>query len=310
MQEYDFIIIGSGVAGLAAAQYAARSNLKTLVIEKSSDGGQALSITDLENYPGLYPSVNGTDFCQNMKLQAESFGAHFVYEKALDLSKKGNLFSVKTTKNVYSSYAILLAAGAEHSHLNVPGEKEFSGRGVSYCATCDGPFFRNKRIVVVGGGDSACQEAIYLSTLSSDVHIIHRKSRFRAQEAIADRVFSNPNIKVHFNREIIEIKGDKKVSSIVLKNNEDGSIEEVAADAVFIFIGMVPQSNLIEIIKKDENGYVVTNDLMQTSMKGVFCAGDLRSKPFRQIVTAVSDGAVAAFGVKKYVQELTDESYT
>lgn len=294
IQNYDYIIIGAGPAGLAGAQYAARGGLKTLVLDSGST--QVLQISELENYPGVFPLVNGADFMEKMKNQAESFGAKIVIANVTAIDKTGSEFVVSTSKNLYKAPYVCLATGAVHKNLGIPGEKEFTGRGVSYCAVCDGPFFKNKKIFVVGGGDSACSEAIYLSTISNDVKIIHRRDSFRAQKAVSDKMIAKGVVPV-FDTVVKSINGSSKVESLTLQNVKSGQIFEEPADAVFIFTGMIPQNNLVEILKKDENGYIVTDEKMETSMPGLFAAGDIRSKSFRQVVTAVSDGAVAAHTV-------------
>lgn len=307
--KYDLIIIGSGAAGLAAAQYGARSNLTTLVIESAATGGQVLNINNLENYPGIFPAVTGYDFIDTMKKQAEHFGAQFLQTTVISIDKIHDRFVVKTAVGELLSYTLLISTGATHRHLGIPGEAEFEGRGVSYCATCDGPFFRNKRIVVVGGGDAACDEAMYLSTLSGDVTLIHRKSQLRAQKAVADRVLNNSRIHVMFNLTVKEILGTGKVEKLLLHNEKNGEESILPADGVFIFVGMNPQTELVDMLKKDEAGYIVTDENMATAMPGLFCAGDLRSKSFRQIVTATSDGAIAAHSAEKYIRTLKNEVY-
>lgn len=306
---YDLIIIGAGPAGLSAAQYGARANLKTLVIENAAVGGQVLNINDFENYPGVFPGVKGNEFIATMTEQAKAFGAEFLTATVSSIDKVKNQFIVKTDKGEQSSLTLVIATGAAHRKLGVPGEKELSGMGVSYCATCDGPFFKNRKVVVVGGGDSACDEATYLATLASEVTMIHRKSSFRAQKAVAERVLSNPKINVKFNTVVKEIKGKYKVEELILENTETGEISTINADGVFIFVGMVPQTDLVEMLPKDEGGYIKTNDKMETAIKGMYCVGDIRSKPFRQVVTATSDGATAAFSAGLYIRELNNEVY-
>lgn len=301
---YDFIIIGAGVAGLAAAQYAARGGLKTLVLDLSLPGGQALTIPNLENYPGLFPSISGTDFCQNMKAQAESFGAEIVQASVKAIDKVENTFRVETIKEKYLGYTVLIATGAGHRKLNVKGEMELEGRGVSYCATCDGPFFRNRKIFVIGGGDSACDEAMYLSTLSDDITLVHRRDELRAQKAVADRLLANEKVKVLFNSKVKEIKGEGRVQSIEIENVQTGDVTEYPTDAVFIFAGMNPVTELVEMLPKDEAGYIKTDDNMQTLIPGMYAAGDIRSKSFRQVVTAVSDGAIAAHSAGEFVRNM------
>ncbi|MBQ0162208.1 MAG: thioredoxin-disulfide reductase [Treponema sp.] len=301
---YDFIIIGAGVAGLAAAQYAARGGLKTLVLDLSLPGGQALTIPNLENYPGLFPSISGTDFCQNMKNQAESFGAEIIQTTVKSIDKVENTFRVETIKEKYLGYTVLIATGAGHRKLNVKGEMELEGRGVSYCATCDGPFFRNRKIFVIGGGDSACDEAMYLSTLSDDITLVHRRDELRAQKAVADRLLANEKVKVLFNSKVKEIKGEGRVQSIEIENVQTGDVTEYPTDAVFIFAGMNPVTELVEMLPKDEAGYIKTDDNMQTLIPGMYAAGDIRSKSFRQVVTAVSDGAIAAHSAGEFVRNM------
>ncbi|MDP3176943.1 MAG: FAD-dependent oxidoreductase, partial [Spirochaetaceae bacterium] len=230
--DYDVIIIGAGAAGLAAAQYGARANLRTLVVEEIAPGGQALLIDELENYPGVKGPVNGYAFSEIMREQAEAFGATFITASALSLSKEGGRFVLETSEGRLVAFAVILATGSKHRHLDVPGEKEFAGRGVSYCATCDGPFFKRKRMLVVGGGDAACDEAMFLAKLTDKLVIVHRKDRFRAQRALAARVLANPNISTSFETLVQEIKGSRKVESVVLKDAKTGAIREENFDAV------------------------------------------------------------------------------
>lgn len=307
--EYDLIIIGSGPAGLSAAQYGARANLKTLVIENGSTGGQVLNINEFVNYPGVFPAVSGVDFINTMVEQAKSFGAEILTANVSSIDKVKNLFVLNTDKGELKSYTLVIATGAAHRKLGIPGEKELTGMGVSYCATCDGPFFKNRKVVVIGGGDSACDEATYLATLASEVTIIHRKASLRAQKAVADKVLNNPKIKVIFNTVVKEIKGKYKVDELVLENTETKEESTLKADGVFIFIGMIPQTDLVEMLPKDEGGYIKTNENMETAIKGMYCVGDIRSKLFRQVVTATSDGATAAFSAGLYIRELKNEVY-
>ena len=297
---YDYIIIGAGPAGLASAQYAARSGLRTVVLDPAGAGGQALQIAELENYPGVYPLVNGADFMDNMRLQAESFGAKIELVTVTSIDKTGSDFIVTSKNKAFKAPCLCIATGAFHKNLGVPGEAEFTGRGVSYCATCDGPFFRNKRIVVVGGGDSACSEAVYLSTLSKDVTIIHRRNEFRAQKAVVDKMLA-AGVKPVYDTVLKEIKGNMKVESVILENVKTGETSQLDCDAVFIFAGMIPQTELVDMLAKDGNGYIVTDENMATSMPGLFVAGDVRSKSFRQVVTATADGAIAAHSAFEFL---------
>jgi thioredoxin reductase (NADPH) len=317
----DLLIIGAGPAGLTAAQYGARANLNVLVIEQLAPGGQALLIDSLENYPGnierkdaqgnVYAGPrSGFEFAQDLHSQAEAFGAAFLAETVSGLKKEGELFTaVLANGEQKTAPALILATGASHRKLGVPGENEFAGRGVSWCATCDGAFFKNKKIFVVGGGDAACDDAQYLSRLSSQVVLVHRRDRFRAQKSLAERVMRNQNIEVRFNTVIKEIKGGQKVSSVVLEH--EGSVYEDAADAVFIFAGTVPQSSLAENIQAalDDSGYIITDQHMATSVGGLFAAGDVRSGTFRQVVVAAGEGAVAAHSAAEYIDRLRGSSY-
>lgn len=309
---YDMIIIGGGAAGLSAAQYAGRSNLKTLVIEEKNEGGQAALIGSLENYPGFAEPISGYDFSSNMKKQAMNFGAEFTYGKVTGLGRRESNFIVPLETGegepvTYEARTVVLATGADHRKLGVPGEAEFYGRGVSYCATCDGPFFKNRHIVVVGGGDAACDEAGFLAHLTERVTMIHRRDRFRAQKALVERTLKNPHISAIFNSVVREIKGTEgpagKVSSVVIENATTGEREEIACDAVFVFIGMDPRTELASLAKTDESGYIVTDERMQTSIRGLFAAGDIRAKPFRQVVTACADGAIAAHSAAACIDE-------
>ncbi len=305
----DLIIIGGGPGGMAAAQYGARSNLKVLVIEEMAPGGQALNISDLENYPGIPEAISGFDFSQNMEKQAEAFGAEFITASATEIKKDGDLFHISTPKGNFTALAVIMATGAKHRLMDVTGEKEFSGRGVSYCATCDGPFFRDKKILVVGGGDSACDEASFLSNLSSKIVMVHRKDRFRAQKSLAERVLNNKKIDVRFNTVVKEIKGDFKVTSVVFENTKTGKVKEEKMDAVFIFIGSLPQTALIPDVKKDEGGFVLTNQRMETEIPGLYAVGDLRATPFRQLIVAAGEGAVATHCATQHIDDIKGMRY-
>jgi thioredoxin reductase (NADPH) len=308
--QFDFIIIGGGAAGLTAALYAARSKLKTLVLEEALTGGQVQNILELENYPAVFPAMGGFEFSALLEKQAKAFGAEIIQSTVKALEKNDNEFTVKTGADEFTAPAVLLATGASPRKLGVAGEEKFTGRGVSYCATCDGPFFRGRPIAVVGGGNSACDEALYLATLSDNVTIIHRKSTFRAEKTVADRVLHNKNITVKFDTIVTEIQGGVKVESLMLKNTKTGATENFPAAGVFIFVGSNPRTNLYKNLRDtDDAEYIVTDEEMQTSVSGLFCAGDVRSKPFRQVITAASDGAIAAHSAGKYIRELNGEVY-
>jgi thioredoxin reductase (NADPH) len=303
---FDFIIVGAGVAGLTAAIYSGRSNLSTLILDSSGiSGGQALNILDLENYPGC-PAKSGSDLAEAMEQQAKAFGAAFSGETVQSVRKDGNTFTVSCAGGkTFTAAAVLLASGGSPRLLGVPGEKEFAGRGVSYCATCDGPFFRGKHVAVIGGGNSACDEALYLSTLASRVTLIHRRDTFRADPLPVSRVQHNQKITIKYDTIVQRIFGDGKVTRLALHNKKTGAEEDYAVDGVFIFAGFVPETGAVPDVTKDADGHIITGDDMQTSVPGLFCAGDVRSNPLRQIVTAAADGAIAAHSAGKYLHDLT-----
>jgi thioredoxin reductase (NADPH) len=317
----ELIILGAGPAGLTAAQYGARANLSVLVIEQFAPGGQALLIDKLENYPGIAPDTSGYDFAEGLRRQAEEFGAQFLSDSALSLEKKGDSFRITLgSGGTLEGSGVIVATGTKHRTLDIPGEAEFYGRGVSYCATCDGPFFKNKKIFVVGGGDAACDEAQYLARLSPQVVLIHRRDRFRAQKAIAERTLKNSHIEVRFNTRMLEIRGNRQVSSVVLEGIDMGERYEEDAAAVFVFTGTVPQTAFLSGLSSgsspalpqsgyDENGYILTDQTMATAVPGLFAAGDVRATPFRQVVVAAGEGAVAAHSVAAYIAALKGEAY-
>jgi len=280
MSDFDLIIIGAGPAGLAAAQYGARANLKVLVVEQFAAGGQAAVIDVLENYPGnvsrldaaggvVFGPKSGFELTEDMRRQAEEFGASFLYNSVVSIRKEDNIFIVNMADEAaLTARAVIIASGAKPRLLNVPGEKEFSGKGVSYCATCDGNFFKNKKIIVVGGGDAACDEARYLSRLSDKITMVHRRDTLRAQKALAQRTIDNPNINLRFNTIVKEIKGDAKVKSIIMEDVKTGRTYEEETDAVFIFAGIVPQSNLAAALgaNLDNEGYIITDMKMAANI--------------------------------------------
>jgi len=301
----DLIIIGAGPAGLVAAQYGARANLKTLVIEQIAPGGQILVIDRLENYPGVTEEISGYEFSLALYKQAETFGAIFQTETVTSIKKTDHFTIGLASGKTLTSYAVILATGSKPGLLGVPGEQEFTSKGVSYCATCDGHFFKNKRMFVVGGGDAACEEARYLSNLTEKVVLVHRRDTFRAQKALAERTLKNPKIEVRFNTIIKEIKGEGKVKSVVLENNKTGKTNEEETDAVFIFAGTIPQSALAKElgVKLDEGGCIIVDQKMGTNVSGFYAVGDIRNNAFRQVVTAAADGAIAAHNAADYIDE-------
>lgn len=308
-RSYELVIIGAGAAGLSAAQYGARANLKTLVVEEMAPGGQALLIDQLENYPGILEPISGYDLAETMRAQAERFGAEFMITSVEKVEKHDGNFDIATTDGLVRAEAVIIATGAKHRHLGVEGEEQMLGKGVSYCATCDGPFFKGKKMLVVGGGDAACDEAMYLAKLSSDILMVHRKDRFRAQKSLAERVLSNPNITVAFNTVVEKISGTSKVEAVTLKDTLTGEIRQEAVSAVFVFVGSDPNTAILPAAVLDQTMSVVTDETMETSIPGLFAAGDVRVSPFRQIVTACSDGAIAAHAASQYIDEKRGAAY-
>lgn len=299
--KYDVIIIGGGPAGLTAAIYTARAGLKTLLLEKIACGGQ-IAITDwLENYPGFDGGINGYDLAMKLEKQAKSFGTEIVYTEVVSI-EKGNIKKVITSDKVYETKTIIIAAGAGSKQLGITGEEKFIGRGVSFCATCDAPFYRNKKVLVVGGGDSALQEAIYLAKFAENVQLIHRRDEFRAAKILQDRLLSLPNISVIYDTVPKEIIGNETVEKVKVSNVKTGESSEIFVDGVFVFIGSDPNTKFLSDIKLDESGYIITDENMKTSHDGIFACGDIRQKVLRQVVTAASDGAQAAISAQHYIE--------
>ena len=302
-QIYDVIIIGGGPAGLTAGLYTSRSRLKTLLIENGLLGGQMTTTELIENYPGFPEGVTGDELSRFMEDQAKRFGLEVIPEYVVEVKLEGAKKIVKTEEGNYLSQALIICTGAEYRKLGVPGEKEFAGKGVSYCATCDGAFFQDNQIVVVGGGDSALTEALYLTKFGKEVTIIHRRDALRGTKIYQERVFSHPKIKLLWNSVIQEIKGDSVVKSIVVKNVKTGEVTEHPIDGVFLFVGLSPRTQFLRgLVDMDEEGYILTDVNGQTSEKGIFAAGDCRKKLVRQIATAVGDGATVAWATEKYLE--------
>ncbi len=302
-QIYDVIIIGGGPAGLTAGLYTSRSRLKSLLIENGLLGGQMTTTEVIENYPGFPEGVTGDELSRLMEEQAKRFGLEVISEYVVEVKLEGDKKIVKTEEGSYLSQALIICTGTEYRKLGVPGEKEFAGKGVSYCATCDGAFFQDNQIVVVGGGDSALTEALYLTKFGKEVTIIHRRDALRGTKIYQERVFTHPKIKLLWNSVIQEIKGDSTVKSIVVKNVKTAEVTEHPIDGVFLFVGLSPRTQFLrELVDMDEEGYILTDVNGQTSVKGIFAAGDCRKKLVRQIATAVGDGATAACSIEKYLE--------
>lgn len=305
-QIFDLTIIGAGPAGLSAAIYAQRAMLETITLEQEAVGGQVITTSDVDNYPGV-PHTDGFSLVDAMQRQAEDLGANIVMESVLSIDRDEDegRFLVKTSGNAYSTKTVILAGGATPRHAGFEGETEYAGKGVSYCATCDGMFFRGRDVFVVGGGNSAAEEALFLTRFADSVTLVVRKDHLRAQAAVAKQLEENPKVSIRFLTSIVSIGGDNAVREITFRNNEDGSQRTEVFEngvGVFVFVGRVPASDLIrDMVDMTPEGYVVANERMETKTPGLFVAGDVRDKPLRQIVTAASDGAIAATSVSAYL---------
>ena len=300
-KNYDVLIVGGGPGGLSCGQYSARAGRKTAIIEEMAAGGQTMIIDEIENYPGL-GKISGYELAAAFEQRATGFGCDFVYATVNSIKRlEDGSFELDTTDGAYLSPVVVIATGAKHRNLEVPGEKEMVGHGVSYCATCDGPFFRNKKILVCGGGDSACQEALYLKKLSDDVTVTHRRDRFRAQASIVTAM-EEAGIKTKMNTTVQSINAENgKVKSVTFVNKSSGETYTEEFDGVFIFVGNIPQTQLVPDCEKDEAGFIKTDRNMMTSIPGIYAIGDVRDTPFRQVVTAASDGAIAAHYASEYI---------
>ncbi|MBN1474266.1 MAG: thioredoxin-disulfide reductase [Syntrophaceae bacterium] len=311
--DYDVIIIGGGPAGYTAGIYAARAGLKTLLVEGAATVSQ-ITITDLiENYPGIPDGINGFDLMQLFKNQALKFGLETMAADVTSIKKHGSddaLWEVTVSDKALRALSIIVATGTEWKKLGVPGEEEFAGRGVSYCATCDGPFYRDKDVVVVGGGDTALQEALFLTHFAKKVIVVHRRDRLRATDILQKRAFAEKKIGFVWKVTPVEIIGQNLVTGITVADVESGELSKITAEGIFIFTGGIPHTNLFQdLLKLDNGGYIITDDNMQTSAKGIFAAGDCRSKQFRQVITAAGDGANALYSAELYIAALKGESY-
>ncbi|MEK4297828.1 thioredoxin-disulfide reductase [Oceanobacillus sp. FSL W8-0428] len=304
---YDVIIAGAGPAGMTAAVYASRANLDTLMLERGIPGGQMANTEDVENYPG-FDHILGPDLSNKMFDHAKKFGAEYAYGDIKSIEDHGNYKTIHAGKKEYHTKALIIATGAQYKKLGIPGEEELGGRGVSYCAVCDGAFFKEKELVVVGGGDSAVEEGVYLTRFASKVTIVHRRDELRAQRILQDRAFDNNKIEFIWDTVPEKINGtDGKVSSITLKNNKTNEVYDFETNGVFVYIGMLPLNDpFTELGITDEEGYIPTSENMETKIPGIFAAGDIRAKDLRQIVTATGDGSIAAETAIKYVETLED----
>jgi thioredoxin reductase (NADPH) len=322
---YDVAIIGGGPAGITAAIYSARGGMKTIVMEMLTPGGQIATIDLIENFPGLQ-SIEGHELARRMKEQAHHFGADFLHEKVKGIGvfspsieelnfhrneKLDMIFQIMAETKIIYALSVIIATGTQWRRLGVPGEEALRGKGVSYCATCDGPFFRDQEIVVVGGGNTAIQEAIFLTGFAKKVKLIHRRDRLRADKILQERAFSNQKIEFIWDSVIEEIHGDEGVKGVSILNLKSGKREIIPCEGVFVFIGLAPNTEFLNgFIDLDDMGFILTDEDMKTSHKGVFACGDCRKKALRQIITACGDGAVAAHSAREYVEEIKGISYS
>jgi len=304
---YDVIIIGAGPAGMTAAVYTSRANLSTLMMERGVPGGQMANTEEIENYPG-FDCILGPDLSNKMFDHAKKFGAEYAYGDIKEIIDGKEYKTIIAGKKEYKARAIIITTGAEYKKIGVPGEQELGGRGVSYCAVCDGAFFKDKELVVIGGGDSAVEEGVYLTRFASKVTIVHRRDELRAQKILQDRAFANEKISFVWNTTLKQINGtDGKVSGVTLVNTQNGEESDFKTDGVFIYVGMLPLTKpFLNLGITNENGYIETNDAMETKVPGIFAAGDVREKTLRQVVTATGDGSIAAQAVQHYVEELKE----
>lgn len=307
---YDVLIIGAGPAGLSAGLYAGRARLSTLIIEKEKDGGQIVLTSEVENYPGCLEGESGPTLVDRMAEQAKHFGAEKVYDEIVEVRLEGKEKVLVGKKGEYVGKTVIIAGGATSKPIGCPGEKIFTGKGVSYCATCDAAFFEDFEVFVVGGGDTAVEEALYLTKFARKVSVIHRRNELRAAKSIQEKAFADPKLNFIWDSVVKEIKGDGIVNSMVLENIKTGELTEIVADeddgtfGIFVFIGYEPKTKLFEGILNIENGYLVTDENMKTNIEGVYAAGDIRVKSLRQVVTAAADGAIAAVQAEKYIENI------
>jgi thioredoxin reductase (NADPH) len=305
MDMKDIVIIGGGPAGLAAGLYAARAALDTVLIEQGTLGGQASGTERIENYPGFEEGIGGPELVRRMDAQARRFGLNVLNTSVQRLLRMENGFAVRTGEGEIITRAVILASGTKPGKLGIKGEEELHGLGVSFCATCDGAFFKGRKVAVIGGGDAAVEEAIFLTRFAEKVYIIHRRGELRATKVLQERAKRNPRIEFIWHSVVEEILGTYFVEGIRVKNLQSGAVEELQVDGVFLYVGTRPNAELVrDLVKLDELGYVITDENMATSCPGLFAAGDVRRKLLRQVVTAVADGATAAVAAEKYLESI------
>ena len=302
--KYDVVIIGAGPAGYTAGIYSSRAGHDTLILSGILPGGQLVNTTEVENYPGFEKGIMGPDLMIEMRKQTERMGAKIIDDEVTKVDFKNKPFKVSTSSKEFEGKAVIIATGANPRKLGLDGEQTFAGKGVSYCATCDGPFFRNQELVVVGGGDSAMEESTFLTKFASKIHLVHRRDELRASKVMEDRAKNNSKIEFHWNSEVEEINGNGKVQNVVLKNNKTNEKTTLQVGGVFVAIGHDPSTKLFKgVVELDDKGYVVLKKRTETSIKGVFAAGDVHDRTYRQAVTAAGFGCMAAIDVDKYLEE-------
>jgi thioredoxin reductase (NADPH) len=302
---YDTVIIGAGAAGLTAGIYAARSNMNSLMIEKFVAGGQAALTAFVENYPAFPEGISGFDLMEKMRTQAANFGLEMKTAEVTSITKEGDVFTMATKGEVIGTSTIIVCTGVRPRKLDIPGEKELFGKGISTCATCDGAFYRNMEVAVIGGGDSALDEGLFLTKFAANVHIIHRRDKFRAIPSLVKKAADNPKITFHTDTVATAVNGDGSVESLSLKNVKTGKESTLPVAGVFLYIGLVPNTEMFRgLLEMNEQGFIVTDTNLATSVEGIFAAGDVCDKPLRQIITAAGDGAVAAYSAGRYLEKL------
>ncbi|MCX8083402.1 MAG: thioredoxin-disulfide reductase [Calditerrivibrio sp.] len=307
---YDVVIVGGGPAGLTAGIYAARDNLKALILEKNYPGGQVAITEIIENYPGFPDGISGGDLTEQMYKHALHFGVQVKNGECCKIDIDGNIkiVSLKHNDIKIKTKSVIIAAGAKPKNMNIPGESNFLGRGISFCATCDGAFYRGKTVAVIGGGDSAVEEANYLTRFAEKVYIVHRRDKFRAAKILQDRVFKNPKIDIIWNAELIRVNGETKVESLTIRDKLTEKEFDLRIDGIFVFIGWIADTEHFKgLLEMDENGFIKADESTKTNIPGIFVAGDVRTKELRQVVTAVSDGAMAAKSAERYIEEVFGE---
>lgn len=300
----DVLVIGAGPGGLTAALYASRANLSTIILDKGAPGGEVLNTSEVENYPG-FSLISGPELAEHMFNSATRFGARYEYGDVTHIEPGQGSHQVHTSQTIYEAKAVIIATGAHHRHLNVPGEEELAGQGVSYCAVCDGFFFKDRELFVVGGGDSAVEEGTYLTQFAKKVTIVHRRDELRAQQVLQNRAFNNDKVEFIWDSTVESINGENQVESVTIKNVKTGETYEKPTDGVFIYIGILPNSDLVKDLGvTDEEGWIITDNKMSTKIPGIYAVGDVRQTPLRQISTAVGDGSLAGHFAYDYIQSL------